>query len=509
VKAKCKGSTKKYPGKIERDNGDGTFDVKFDDGDRDKKVPKDAIEIVEKGDGKSRRSRSPSPKRDSERGSSRSGSSRGGGGPKEGDKVEARCKGSGKHYPGKIERDNGDGTFDVKFDDGDRDKNCPADHIKGGGGGGGGGDRSRSPDRGSSRGGGDVKLDVGTKVECRHGGGDKHYPGKIGRCRLNGTYDVLYDDGDKELGVKKEFIRPTGGGGGSSGGRDDDDRGSGGGGDKKYERGDKIEANFKGRGKYYPGKILRARANGTYDINFDDGEREMSVEAENIRSVGGGGDDEDRGGRGGKGGRGSGGKLEEGQKVEVDFKGRGKYYPGKISRCRLNGTYDIAYDDGEREMGVEKGMIKALGGGGRDDDSPRGGKGGGRGGKGGGSGGSKKLQEGDPCEAKHGGGSKWYKGTIMRCRLNGSYDIKYDDGDKEQGVKADLVRGMGGGEEEDFMVTKSSSRGRDDDEDRGGKGGKGGRGGEKLQEGDPCECRHGGGSKYFPGTLMRCRLICS
>jgi hypothetical protein len=49
--------------------------------------------------------------------------------PKEGDKVEARRKGSGKHYPDKIERDNGDGTFGVKFDDGDRDKNCPADHI--------------------------------------------------------------------------------------------------------------------------------------------------------------------------------------------------------------------------------------------------------------------------------------------------------------------------------------------------------------------------------------------
>jgi hypothetical protein len=38
----------------------------------------------------------------------------------EGAKVEAKCKGrGGRHYPGNIYRDNGDGTFCVKFDDGD------------------------------------------------------------------------------------------------------------------------------------------------------------------------------------------------------------------------------------------------------------------------------------------------------------------------------------------------------------------------------------------------------
>ena len=41
---------------------------------------------------------------------------------REGDKVEARCKGSKKHFAGKIYLDNRDGTYDVKFDDGDRDK---------------------------------------------------------------------------------------------------------------------------------------------------------------------------------------------------------------------------------------------------------------------------------------------------------------------------------------------------------------------------------------------------
>ena len=48
---------------------------------------------------------------------------------REGDKVEARCKGSKKHYPGKIFMDNRDGTYDVKFDDGDRDREVPKSSI--------------------------------------------------------------------------------------------------------------------------------------------------------------------------------------------------------------------------------------------------------------------------------------------------------------------------------------------------------------------------------------------
>merc|ERR1719224_269902 len=98
-----------------------------------------------------------------------------------------------------------------------------------------------------------------------------------------------------------------------------------------------------------------------------------------------------------------------------------------------------------------------------DDGSPRGG---GRGGS------SKKLEQGDKVEARHGGGSKWYPGTITRCRLNGSYDIRYDDGDREQGVKADYVRGLDGD-------SKGGKGGRDDDDedDRGSR-----RGGGKLEE---------------------------
>ena len=52
-------------------------------------------------------------------------------------------------------------------------------------------------------------------------------------------------------------------------------------------------------------------------------------------------------------------ELKEGTAVEADYKGKGKYYAGKIARVRLNGTFDIDYDDGENEPGVPRSAIRA------------------------------------------------------------------------------------------------------------------------------------------------------
>ena len=52
-------------------------------------------------------------------------------------------------------------------------------------------------------------------------------------------------------------------------------------------------------------------------------------------------------------------ELKVGSAVEADYKGKGKYYAGKITRVRLNGTFDIDYDDGENELGVPRSAIRA------------------------------------------------------------------------------------------------------------------------------------------------------
>ncbi len=55
----------------------------------------------------------------------------------------------------------------------------------------------------------------------------------------------------------------------------------------KYEEGMKVEVNYRGKGKYFVGKVLRYCGNGTYDVEFDDGDKELKVAEELLRSSGG------------------------------------------------------------------------------------------------------------------------------------------------------------------------------------------------------------------------------
>ena len=115
-----------------------------------------------------------------------------------------------------------------------------------------------------------------------------------------------------------------------------------------------MEANYRGRGKYYPGRIKYDNRDGTYDIDYDDGEKETRVREDLIRSMA-------RGSSGLSPRRdGMGEKLREGDKVEANYRGRGKYYPGRIRYDNRDGTYDIDYDDGEKETRVREDLILSL-----------------------------------------------------------------------------------------------------------------------------------------------------
>ena len=50
-------------------------------------------------------------------------------------------------------------------------------------------------------------LQVGLEVEARFKGASSFYPGRIETLNTDGTVDIAYDDGDRESGVPKEFIR--------------------------------------------------------------------------------------------------------------------------------------------------------------------------------------------------------------------------------------------------------------------------------------------------------------
>jgi hypothetical protein len=45
------------------------------------------------------------------------------------------------------------------------------------------------------------KLEVGTAVAARFGVGQRYFPGEIEKVNGDGTYSILYDDGDRENNV--------------------------------------------------------------------------------------------------------------------------------------------------------------------------------------------------------------------------------------------------------------------------------------------------------------------
>ena len=55
-------------------------------------------------------------------------------------------------------------------------------------------------------------------------------------------------------------------------------------------------------------------------------------------------------------------RIGEGDKVEANYRGRGRFYPGHIRTDNYDGTYDIDYDDGEKESGVRKELIRRTSG---------------------------------------------------------------------------------------------------------------------------------------------------
>jgi hypothetical protein len=199
---------------------------------------------------------------------------------------------------------------------------------------------------------------------------------------------------------------------------DDDGAGRGVGKKARLEEGSKVEANYRGRGKWYPGKISKERSDGTFDVTYDDGESEMRVTEDMIRLAGRDSVDDRSTIR-------QRSRFDEGDKVEIDFKGRGKFYPGKIAKERSDGTYDVDFDDGESETRVPADRIRLRSGNSRH-DSPVRSKG--------------KLEEGMRVEANFQDRGHWLPGKVVKERSDGTYDVDYDNGKSETRLSRDLIR---------------------------------------------------------------------
>ena len=106
-------------------------------------------------------------------------------------------------------------------------------------------------------------------------------------------------------------------------------------------------------------------------------------------------------------------KIPEGTRVEVRYKGRNRYYPGRIEFANLNNTYDIAYDDGANEYNVSFDLIHIL------DENVK----------------NQRIPVGTKVEARYHGWNRYYSGIVIATRDNGRHDIKYDDNEIEKWIE--------------------------------------------------------------------------
>ena len=410
VEGNYRGKGKWYPGKVTRDRGDGTFDISYDDGESETRVEGSMIRLLGGSSSSSLNVKYDDDVVDEESRSSRSGSSSS---HQLRDLVTVRLRGSQYWIAAEIRCANRDGTFDVLLDEGGLERDIPADCIK----------TSRSAKKHNSSGrnlfrgdsievktksgsrqserdlwragkvllvNSDDSVDVeysdgqkqfnvsssnirelvnvtlgeGDKVEARYRGRSKYYPGKIVRDRGDGTYDISYDDGESETKVVETYIKliEVNSLQKKSEKQKEYDFNTQDNYDAPLRVDQRIDFKYEGKDKLYKGRISRVRLNGTYDVEYEDGEKEIGLARNLIFPIGsnsgGGGTDGDRGGS-----RES-GRIEEGSKVEGNYRGKGKWYAGKITRDRRDGTFDISYDDGESESRVEESMIRLIGGGG-------------------------------------------------------------------------------------------------------------------------------------------------
>lgn len=107
-----------------------------------------------------------------------------------------------------------------------------------------------------------VNFAVGDHIEALWEGGEDHYPGIITCVHSKGTFDVLYDDGDRESEVPGNRICF-----------------------KELKVGTRVEALWERGSVFYPGKVVTVKGGGKYDIQYDDGDYESSVPRSLMRQI--------------------------------------------------------------------------------------------------------------------------------------------------------------------------------------------------------------------------------
>ncbi len=168
----------------------------------------------------------------------------------------------------------------------------------------------------------DEELKLGSHVECRYRGKSKYYPATIKRVHGNGTYDLLYEDGDREFRVAKDLIKakkPIGNTSNQSSSVVQEDR--------------HLDNRLGNKAPTKSSSFTEATVNSSMHEKVDYKDEDVLIGQE---------------------------ELTVGNKVECRYKGKTKFYPAIIKKVNGNGTFDLLYDDGDREFQVSRDLIRAT-----------------------------------------------------------------------------------------------------------------------------------------------------
>ena len=268
-------------------------------------------------------------------------------------------------YPGVVRLVNGDGTYAIDFDDGDKEDSVPTSRLQ-----------PINPGPSSGESAQPTVLNAAPafntlvapkfvqaeKVEALYGGGPSWYPATVSKVHGGGSggysYDLAYDDGDNEYQVREENVRgviqnqlsPTP--------------------VATYTKGQRVQGFFSEYDSWYPGVVRLVNGDGTYAIDFDDGDKEDSVPTSRLQPI-------NPGPSSGESAQPTvlnaapafntlvAPKFVQAEKVEALYGGGPSWYPATVSKVHGGGSggysYDLAYDDGDNEYQVREENVRSNG----------------------------------------------------------------------------------------------------------------------------------------------------
>jgi len=131
---------------------------------------------------------------------------------------------------------------------------------------------------------GSSKFKVGDKVEANDGSG-MYYPGSIAKKNTDGTYEIKFDPKSgvsngtyKEKDIRKVDAKKTVKKAELPDLPDLPDS-------SNFQVGDTVQAKWSADGEFYPGTISKKNPNGTYNIDFTDGDQSTNVKETDIRKA--------------------------------------------------------------------------------------------------------------------------------------------------------------------------------------------------------------------------------